>query len=49
MQYTTLTIRKDSYEKLRRFAFKKRKSMASVLADFAATLDRKAIPKPSAK
>jgi hypothetical protein len=36
MQFTTLTIRKDSYEKLRRFAFKKRKPMASTLAEFAA-------------
>jgi hypothetical protein len=49
MQYTTLTIRKESYEKLRKYAFKNRKSMAAILHDFATSLDRKAIPKPSAK
>ena len=49
MQYTTLTIRKESYERLRKFAFKNRKSMAAVLHEFTASLDKKAIHKPSAK
>jgi hypothetical protein len=49
MQYTTLTIRKESYEKLRKFAFKNSKSMAAILHDFATSLDRKVIHKPNAK
>ena len=49
MQYTTLTIRKESYEKLRKYAFKNRKSMAAILHDFATSLDRRGYPQAECK